>query len=97
MARELLPVFLHLSENLMVSGVSAIFTGRLWPGLHARFRFLRVLQGVSGLEAREQRRPLNIAETAIGLRVQAGDALYLVQGRQRRSSSKVIQLDDCKT
>ena len=44
-----------------------------------------------------QRRLVNIAETAIGPRVQPRDALHLLQRRQRRSSLKVIQLDDFKT
>ena len=41
------------SENLTVSGVSAVNTGRLWAELYALFWSLRVLQGVSGLEARD--------------------------------------------
>ena len=47
--------------------------------------------------AGSQRRFVNIAETAIGPRVQPRDALHLLQRRQRRSSFKVIQLDDFKT
>ena len=41
------------SKNLMVSGVSAINTVRLCAGLNALFWSLRVLQGVSELEARD--------------------------------------------
>ena len=53
MVRVTLPGFLHLPENSIVFVASAINRGRPCPGLHARSRSLRVLQGVSGLEARD--------------------------------------------